>query len=646
MAQESMLGGRIEDVQLEDQIQTSYLDYSMSVIVGARAARRPRRSEAGPPPDPVVDVRAGPAARSPLPQVGQRRRRRDEQVPPARRPRDLRRVGPDGAGLLAARTAGRRARELRLGRRRPAGGPALHGGAARADRARAAPRHRGRDGRLRPELRRLRAAAGRAPGALPEPARQRFGRDRRRDGDEHPAPQPRRGDRRGRALHRAPRVQAEGPDEVRQGSGLPDRRDRHGPRRHQGGLRDRTGLDQGPRRHDDRGGPQRPSADRGDRAAVPGEQGAARREDRRPGADGAPEGRRGREGPLERPRGHAPGRRAQARRQPAGRPEPALQAHAAAGQLRRDHALAGRRRPPDAEPGRDDRLLRRPPDRRRHPAHALRAEEGRGARPHRQGPADRARQPRRGHQGDPRLAGRRGGARQADDAVQAQRGPGEPHPGHAAAAPHPAGQGRARAGAQGPARADPLPEEPAQGPEEDPRGDHGGAARGQEEVREPAAHAAQGRRGRVRRPGPDRRGGRGHHGLPRRVRQAPADRELPPSGPRRQGHPRREPQGRGRGQRRLHDDDAQLAALLHQQGEGLPREGPRGARVGTDRARDLRREPAGGLDHGGREGPGGDRPQGVRGGAVPVVRHPQGDGQEDARCPSTTRRGPGWRRST
>src|SRR3712207_3804447 len=34
MAQESILGGRIEDVQLEQQIQTSYLDYSMSVIVG------------------------------------------------------------------------------------------------------------------------------------------------------------------------------------------------------------------------------------------------------------------------------------------------------------------------------------------------------------------------------------------------------------------------------------------------------------------------------------------------------------------------------------------------------------------------------------------------------------------------------------
>jgi DNA gyrase subunit A len=34
VAQESILGGRVEDVQLEQQIQTSYLDYSMSVIVG------------------------------------------------------------------------------------------------------------------------------------------------------------------------------------------------------------------------------------------------------------------------------------------------------------------------------------------------------------------------------------------------------------------------------------------------------------------------------------------------------------------------------------------------------------------------------------------------------------------------------------
>ena len=34
MAQEGLLSGRIEDVQLEDEIQRSYLDYAMSVIVG------------------------------------------------------------------------------------------------------------------------------------------------------------------------------------------------------------------------------------------------------------------------------------------------------------------------------------------------------------------------------------------------------------------------------------------------------------------------------------------------------------------------------------------------------------------------------------------------------------------------------------
>jgi DNA gyrase subunit A len=34
MAEESILGGRVEDVQLEDEIQRSYLDYAMSVIVG------------------------------------------------------------------------------------------------------------------------------------------------------------------------------------------------------------------------------------------------------------------------------------------------------------------------------------------------------------------------------------------------------------------------------------------------------------------------------------------------------------------------------------------------------------------------------------------------------------------------------------
>ena len=53
-------------------------------------------------------------------------------------------------------------------------------------------------GRLRPELRRVEARAARPAGAVPEPARQRLRRHRRRHGDEHPAAPPGRDDRRGR----------------------------------------------------------------------------------------------------------------------------------------------------------------------------------------------------------------------------------------------------------------------------------------------------------------------------------------------------------------------------------------------------------------------------------------------------------------
>ena len=499
MAQESMLGGRIEDVQLEDQIQTSYLDYSMSVIVG-RA---------------LPDVRDGlkPVHRRILWSMFEQGLRPDR---PYRKSANV--VG----GVMS--------------KYHPHGDPAIYDALVRM----------AQDFSLRAPLVDGHGNFGSVDGD--PPAAQRYTEARlapialellrdieaetvdfvpNYDGyEQQPVVLPARfpnllvngsgGIAVGMATNIPPHNLGEVIDAVVHFIDHPESKPKDlmkfvkGPDFPTGaivmgrdGIKDAYETGRGSIKVRavvlDRGGVERPPAHRGHRAAVPGEQGAARREDRRPRANRAPEGRRGREGPFERPRGHAPGHRAQARRQPAGGPEPALQAHAAAGQLRRDHALPRRRRPPDAEPGRDDRLLRRPPDRRRHPAHAVRAEEGRGARPHRQGPADRARQPRRGHQDHPRLAGRRGGARQADDAVQAQRGPGEPHPGHAAAAPHPAGAGRARAGAQGPARADPLPEGPAQGPEEDPRGHQGGAARDQEEVREPAAHAAQGRRGRPRR---------------------------------------------------------------------------------------------------------------------------------------------------
>ena len=92
----------------------------------ARPARRPRRPEAGAAPDPVPDGRDGPAPRPRARQERPRRRRGHGQAAPARRRGDLRRARPDGAAVLDAGAAGRRPRQLRLARRRPARGHALH----------------------------------------------------------------------------------------------------------------------------------------------------------------------------------------------------------------------------------------------------------------------------------------------------------------------------------------------------------------------------------------------------------------------------------------------------------------------------------------------------------------------------------------
>ena len=94
-----------------------------------RAAGRARRAEARAPPHPLRDARAQLHARPALQQVGAHRRRRDGQISSAWRPRDLRRAGAHGAGLLDARAADRRAGQFRLGRRRSARGVALHRGA-------------------------------------------------------------------------------------------------------------------------------------------------------------------------------------------------------------------------------------------------------------------------------------------------------------------------------------------------------------------------------------------------------------------------------------------------------------------------------------------------------------------------------------
>ena len=167
---------------------------------------------------------AGLPARPPAREVRPRHRRRDGQVPPARRRRDLRRARAHGPGLLAAPPADRRPRQLRLARLRP-GRRALHRVPAGAARDAAARRHRRGHRRLRSTTTTgEHRGAGGAAGPLPEPARQRQPGHRGRHGHQHPAAQPRRGHRRHRPPDRQPRGHARRPDAVRQGPRLPDRR--------------------------------------------------------------------------------------------------------------------------------------------------------------------------------------------------------------------------------------------------------------------------------------------------------------------------------------------------------------------------------------------------------------------------------------
>ena len=96
--------------------------------------------------------------------------------------------------------AGRRARQLRLARRRRAGRLPLHRGAPGAAGDGAARRDQAGDGRLPPQLRRHDRGADRAAGQGAAAAGQRLHRHRGRHGDQHPAAQPGRGLRgRGRA---------------------------------------------------------------------------------------------------------------------------------------------------------------------------------------------------------------------------------------------------------------------------------------------------------------------------------------------------------------------------------------------------------------------------------------------------------------
>ena len=107
-------------------MERSFLDYAMSVITAralpdARDGLKPVHRRI------LYGMYAGGLRPDRKHQKSARRgRRRHGQVPPARRPGDLRRARAHGPGLLAALPAHRRPRQLRLPRpQRPAGGNAL-----------------------------------------------------------------------------------------------------------------------------------------------------------------------------------------------------------------------------------------------------------------------------------------------------------------------------------------------------------------------------------------------------------------------------------------------------------------------------------------------------------------------------------------
>ena len=106
---------------------------------------------------------------------------------------------------------------------------------------------------------------------------------------------------------------------------------------------------------------------------------------------------------------------------PEGRAQQALQAHAAADDLRREHGRARRRRAAHARPAADRQELRRPPARGHRPAHPARAERARGAAAHPRGPARRDRRHRRGDQPDPLVDRPRRRARRPDGARSSSR---------------------------------------------------------------------------------------------------------------------------------------------------------------------------------------------------------------------------------
>ena len=249
----------------------------------ARAARRPRRPQAGAAPHPLHDVAAEPDRRRQAPQVREGRRRRDGQLPPARRRGALRNARPHGAVVLAALSAGRRLRQFRLARRRQRRGDALHRVPPGAHQRRDAHRDRADDG----------ATSGRTTTA-PRPSRSSCRRASRTCWSTAPPASPsawRPTSRRTTSARCARRWSScsttrtsssaqlcryvKGPDFPTGGQIL------NSPDELQGDLQDRLGLDPAARHLGHRPGDALDQDDLHRQRALHGQQGAARRADRR-----------------------------------------------------------------------------------------------------------------------------------------------------------------------------------------------------------------------------------------------------------------------------------------------------------------------------------------------------------------------------
>ncbi len=428
----------------------------------ARPAGRPRRPQAGAPPDRVPDERDGPAPRPRLCEVRARRRRGHGQAAPARRRVDLRRPGAYGPALLHARAARRRPRQLRLaGQRRPAGRHAVHRvPPGRGDEPDDRVDRRGH-GRLRAQLRRPGARAGGAARRVPEPAGQRLLRHRGRHGDEHAAAQPRRGHRGRPPPDPVPERGPGRADEARPGPGPAHRRPHRRSGRHPGRVRDGPWHLQDPCHGLDRDGDGPPQGPGDHRTALHGRSREGHREDQGPGQREEGPGHRRRQGPH-RPRARpAPGHRDQERLRAGGDPGAAVQADADGGVLRHQQRRPGRRPAAHARPEGAAGGLPRPPLRRGPAAQRVPPRQEAGpAAPGRRS-ADRAGRHRRGHPADPVQRELRAGQGAPDGAVLAERRADAVHPRHAAAPahqvrPHRAGggEGQAHRGDRG---ADPDP---------------------------------------------------------------------------------------------------------------------------------------------------------------------------------------------